>query len=89
MAITKSTSTVQIRVIYEEPDANEHPAIEVTFCDTWDDPDDEQLPISKRHAVMLHRYAPPDANNMGADPVPTDLSGYDQDVQDIAAIIWA
>ena len=89
MAITKTRSTVQVRVIYDEPDANEYPALEITFSDKWDDPDDEQMPISKRHAVMPHRYEPPDVENMDADPVPTDLSGYDQQVQDIAAIIWA
>jgi len=89
MTITKTRNIVELRVIYEGSEANEPPSLEITFVAKWDDPDDDELPISKSRRVILRKYTAPDPTDMDADPVLTDLSGYDQDVQDIAAIIWA
>lgn len=89
MTITKTRRTVQLRVAYLHPDADDWPALEISYEDCWDDPDDDELPLIKTNKVLLNRYQPADTENPDADPVPTDVSGYEQDVQDIAAIIWA
>lgn len=77
MAITKTQELKRVLVILLEGDAQLH----LTYHDTFDDPNDDELPHVVKRTVDIPRV-----DNMGE---PTDLTGYEQVVQDIAAVVWA
>ena len=56
---------------------------------TWDDPDDDQLPISKEttRSLVPYRDIETDSPTYGQNVYP-DVSGEDQMVQDIAGVLW-
>lgn len=76
MAITKVTELQRVLIVFQEPNA----IIQVTYNDTLDDPNDDDLPHIVRRQVGIDRF-----DNEGN---PTDLTGYEQIVQDIAALVW-
>lgn len=76
MAITKVTELQRVLIVFQEPNA----IIQVTYNDTLDDPNDDDLPHIVRRQVGIDRF-----DNEGN---PTDLTGYEQVVQDIAALVW-
>ena len=88
MAITKTTAveTIEIRVKDGDDEMTVH------YMHTWDDPDDNDAPVHKVISKALHRYTrtttTDEDGNETATTVATDLSGEDQLVQDIAAVIW-
>lgn len=77
MAITKSSVLKRVLVLIEEPSD----ILQLSYHDTFDDPNDDELPHVIKRLVDLPRH-----DNEGN---PTDLSGYEQVVQDIAAVVWA
>lgn len=77
MAITKSSTLKRVLVLMDEP----KDYLQVTYHDCFDDPNDDELPLVNRRNADIPRY--------DNDGNPTDLSGYEQVVQDIAAIVWA
>jgi len=78
MAITL-TRTVQRVETYPAQPAEEsettYPTLMVVYNDVFDDPDDEQLPVT---ATKVSHFSQGD-----------DVSGEDQLVQDIASAIWS
>ena len=76
MAITKVTELQRVLVVFQEPNA----IMQVTYSDTLDDPDDNDLPHVVRRQCGIDRF-----DNEGN---PTDITGYEQVVQDIAALVW-
>lgn len=76
MAITKSSTLKRVLVLIEEPSD----ILQVTYHDCFDDPNDDELPLVNRRNVDIPRY--------DREGNPTDLTGYDQIVQDIAAVVW-
>ena len=78
MAITL-TRTVQRVETYPAVQAEEgettYPTLMVVYNDVFDDPDDEQLPVT---ATKVMHFSQGD-----------DVSGEDQLVQDIASAIWS
>lgn len=78
MAITL-TRTVQRIETYPAMEAPEgettYPTLMVVYNDSFDDPDDEQLPVTATKVVHFSKG--------------DDVSGEDQLVQTIATAIWA
>ena len=70
MAITKTTNVQQIMVDPAHPN-------DVFLCveDSWDDPDDNTLPITKGRTITLSNG--------------DDLSGYDQIVRDVCTGVFS
>lgn len=82
MAITKTRELIKIYIDYGRQD----PIIRLTYRDTIDDPEDDQLPIFKDWEDILVRYP---AEAQGGDGVTQlDVSSYDQIIQDIVALVW-
>jgi hypothetical protein len=77
MAITKVTELKRVLVVFDDPNS----IMQVTYSDTIDDPDDDDLPHVVRRQNGIDRF-----DNEGN---PTDLTSYEQVVQDIAAVVWA
>jgi len=73
MAIAK-TRTVQRCEVYPA-EGNEQPKIMVTYIYTFDDPDDDILPISSRENIILQST--------------DDVSNEEQIVRDIASAVWS
>ena len=78
MAITLTRTVQRIETYPEQPPAEEgettYPTLMVVYNDVFDDPDDEQLPVT---ATKVMHFSQGD-----------DVSGEDQLVQDIADAIW-
>jgi hypothetical protein len=78
MAITL-TRTVQRIETYPAMEAPEgettYPTLMVVYNDSFDDPDDEQLPVTATKVIHFNKG--------------DDVSGEDQLVQTIATAIWA
>lgn len=89
MAMTKTTliETIEIRQF-----ADAETKLFVHTKNTWDDPDDSDAPVEKINFHAVERYQveityDEDGNETRTE-TPTDLSGEDQLVQDIAAVVW-
>ena len=78
MALTKTRSMERIEVFYMDTD--DDAIVNVRYKDTWDDPDDDDLPIDKPYAISIRRYNP--------DGTPTDYSGEDTLVVGICDLVW-
>lgn len=72
MAITKTRSALYVRVDYSMA---EGPYISYGYHDVWDDPDDQDLPVTKRGESNYYTLE--------------DTESADQIVKDIAAVIWS
>lgn len=79
MAITRSSELVRIEIIPLGDGG--FPNLFLTYRDSFDDPDDESLPVTNSRSVVLVKE-----NREG---VATDVSGESQMIQDICAVIWA
>jgi len=77
MTISKTSTLKRVLVLVDEP----RDYLQLSYHDCFDDPDDDQLPHVVKRTVDVPRV-----DNMGE---PTDLTGYEQVVQDIAAVVWA
>lgn len=82
MAMTKTNTLTEIRVQTYPSD----PAVLLIEEQiTIDDPDDDQLPLITRN----RRSIPKQTENSDGVMVNTDISGEEQIIQDIAAVVWA
>jgi len=59
--------------------------LQVTYEDVWDDPDDDDLPLTKSRSVDYRKM---DVDEDGNE-VLADHSAAPQLVQDICAVLWA
>ena len=85
MAITKTESTLSMHVLFGDVSSGK-PAIQLQIETTVDDPDDDDLPLVKvREVYMQHQVT----DYESGETSPTDVSGYEQLVQDICAAVWA
>lgn len=88
MAITKTTTVLQLHVLPAEDSSAEdsnnakHPRVEVTYQEAFDDPEDSTLPATTTRYVYLTKFV----ENGGAA---TDYSGEAQLVQDVCGGIWS
>ncbi len=74
MAITKTTKVKSVQVSVLDASNYSKSVLCLTLVDTYDDPDDSQLPLTKARRENLKNG--------------TDLTAYPQLVQDIAATVW-
>lgn len=84
MAITNTRSIYRIEVQDTQPD----PEVMVLYMYTFDDPDDDELPVSKEKSVLLKRYVTTTDEDGNETQTATDVSSHMQIVQDICAAIW-
>jgi hypothetical protein len=79
MAITLTRTVQRVETYPAQPPVEEgettYPTLMVVYNDVFDDPDDEQLPVT---ATKVSHFSHGD-----------DVSGEDQLVQDIASAIWS
>lgn len=80
MAISKTRSIQMLNVDWNEMYGDD-PAVFVRYIDTWDDPDDDDMPVTKPYQVSFRRY-------QSDGETATDMSGEDQMIQDICAAVW-
>jgi len=83
MAITKTEELTQI-TITGLTESSGNSAIRLSYRIKIDDPEDDQLPIFSTNDREIWRYT----NDENGFKTATDISGEDQLVQDIAALIW-
>lgn len=84
MAITKTSTIQRIEV---QPGVDD-PMIIAVYTDTFDDPDDDQLPHTSQRVVHLERQTHTIAEDGTMTTTDTDVSGHDALVQTIAAAVW-
>ena len=90
MAITKTSSIRSITVNYNEA----VPTVEVHSQTTWDDPDDDQLPMSQSSSKQIRKMTSTTTYNENTGEAtttesPTDYSGEDAKVIAICDLVWA
>jgi len=82
MAITKTRTLERMEIVWmPDMEGNNYAVIHARYEDVWDDPNDNDLPISKPYQTSYRKLQP--------DGTETDISGEDQIIQDIAAVVWA
>ena len=86
MAIT-NVRTVQRVEVYPGP-GEDDPSVMVVYEHTFDDTDDDQLPVTTSATRHIHRYVITVAEDGTETQTATDITGEDQLVQDICAGIW-
>ena len=90
MAVTKTTSIKAINVLYWDT----VPTVEVQSETTWDDPSDDQLPMSQHSSKQIRKmtstttYDPVSGEGTTTESV-TDISGEDPKVIEICTLVWA
>lgn len=82
MAITKTTEVQRIEVYPQG-------YMMVVYVDTFDDPDDDQLPHTSHRTVNLSKVTTGVDDEGNVTETATDVSGHDPLVQTIAAAVWA
>ena len=90
MAITKTSRIQSINVHYWDT----VPVVEVHSLTTWDDPDDDQLPITNSATHQITKMTETTTYDAETgDPVTsssaTDYSGEDAKVIAICDLVWA
>ena len=84
MAITKTTKLIKVEVYPGDTTLeNYEPFIVVTMEDMWDDPEDNELPITKRRVERRGRAYDPHVTDLK-----TDISDWPTLAQDIAKKVW-
>jgi len=87
MAIT-NTRRVQRVEVYPALDADSEPTVMVCYEHTFDDSEDDQLPVTSVMVKHLYRYTT-SVNEEGETVNTANVhTGEDQLVQDICAAIW-
>ncbi len=85
MAITKSSTLVTVHCNMEEASQ----FITAHYVDSWDDPDDDDLPIQKSRSIQFDRYLTQKNDEGEIIQVLNDVTTLDQILQDICAVVWA
>ena len=86
MAITKTEKIERISIVLKDP--ADTSVIILQGKITWDDPDDDQLPIERETVKSVEKYTLVHDENQQPSTVETDILGEDQLVQDICAAVW-
>jgi hypothetical protein len=68
---------------------NGTPRLMVVYEYTFDDTEDDQLPVTTTKVVHLNKTTMDNTDPDNPVEVPTDVSGHDPLVQTIAAAVWA
>tara|TARA_R110000744_G_C19355822_1_gene560849 strand:- start:7 stop:225 length:219 start_codon:yes stop_codon:yes gene_type:complete len=58
------------------------------YVDSWDDPNDDDLPIQKSRSIQFDRYLTQTNDDGEIVQVLNDVTTLDQIVQDICAAVW-
>ena len=74
MAITKTTTIKTAEIMFLTSEEKADAMIQVRLLDTWDDPDDGDLPIQKMRKFNISRG--------------DDISSYPQFIQDLSTWLW-
>lgn len=82
MAIIKTTQLLRVEVYPPQTDPGA-PIVEIHLKDTWDDPNDDELPLTKTRVIKRGR-AVPEIDGMDRTPI-DDLP---QLAQDICNTVW-
>lgn len=82
MAMTKTSTLTEIRVQMYPSNPS---VLLIEEQITIDDPDDDQLPLITRNRRSIAKQR----ENSDGVMVNTDISGEEQVIQDIAAVVWA
>ena len=81
MAITKSTDVQSITVYPPDTDPGA-PTVEIVLVDKWDDPDDDELPITKTRTIFRGR-------NPSEDPaLRTQIDDLPLLAQEVCKTVW-
>lgn len=88
MAIT-STRTVQRVETYPAQSSAEDAAVMVVYVYTFDDSEDDELPIRNEKVKHIRRYQEQVVSEEAEEPVATDYSAEDALVRSICDAIWA
>jgi hypothetical protein len=83
MAIEKTRSVQRVEV-FPAVDENDNPRLMVVYLTSFDDPNDDELPVNSHHSKHLTRYYLDENQAEQA----TDISGEDQLIQDICNALW-
>jgi len=74
MAITKTTTIRTAEIMFLTSEEKADAVIQVRLLDSWDDPDDGDLPIQKMRKFNISRG--------------DDISSYPQFIQDLSTWLW-
>ena len=92
MAIEVTERLISVQVIYQAS-GDADPMIQWVSHTTVDDPDDDRLPMTTSKSEQVNRYYPVSTENEDGtvtnSEAATDISGFPQKVQDIAAVVWS
>ena len=76
ITLTRTVQRIETYPAMEAPEGEKtYPTLMVVYNDSFDDPDDEQLPVTATKVIHFNKG--------------DDVSGEDQLVQTIATAIWA
>ena len=89
MAITKSSKIESIHIHYQD----EVPTVEVMQSVTYDDPEDDQLPLSSRSSYAINKMTSTTTydeatGEASTTQAPTDYSGESAAVIAVCDAIW-
>tara|TARA_A100001388_G_C28764170_1_gene499664 strand:+ start:1187 stop:1465 length:279 start_codon:yes stop_codon:yes gene_type:complete len=89
MAVTKTSKIESIHIHYWDT----VPTVEVMTSFTWDDPNDDQLPISNRSSHSIKKMTSTTTYNENTGEAtttesPTDYSGEDPKVIAVCDLVW-
>lgn len=87
MALTKTNAIEQITVVLKNP--VDTSAIIVQSRTTWDDPEDDQLPLAREHVHTVQKYTTSYDENQQEVTTESDITGEDQLVQNICTTVWS
>lgn len=88
MAISQ-TRTVQRVEVYPAQEESTKPRLMVVYEYTFDDTEDDQLPVVTSKVVHLAATVSTTGEEGTATETATDVSGHDALVQAIATAVWA
>lgn len=86
MTITKTDKIERISIVLKDP--ADTSVIVVQSKTTWDDPDDDELPIERETVKTVEKYSTTYDENQQPVTTENDITGEDQRVQDICEVIW-
>ena len=87
MAIT-NTRAVQRIEVYPAVDADSDPRLMVVYEHTFDDSEDDALPVASTVVKNLQRYTVTTDEEGTETSTATDVTGEDQMVQDVCGAVW-
>ena len=87
MAITKTDAIERITVVLKTPADTSDVIVQSRV--TWDDPDDDQLPIQREYVHTVQKYTTSYDENQQEVTTENDITGEDPLVQNICTTVWS